>query len=222
MTGWVRHRDCAARSAPYCRWPRAGAPRCRTEFENAHGTVFRELLYPWYPWCGLQVAVHEAITRADGVAFRCTLTGSGGDRWLEVPAWMFDRATCPDQARLAAQPSVSLIALSALAKLLRQASSSAPHPGASSSSHERTRGERHGSDDFSQHERTPEDVHGRSARTHAANRTVRRRTAWRPDEHPGVAGFAGGHAGRADQPVGTTDPGPCRNAPGQPSGGGRP
>ena len=41
--------------------------------------------------CGLQVAVHDAITRADGIAFRCTLTGSDGDRWLEVPAWMFDR-----------------------------------------------------------------------------------------------------------------------------------
>ncbi len=98
-------------------------------------------LYPWHPWCGLQVAVHEATTRADGIAFRCTLTGSGGDRWLEVPAWMFDRATCPDQARLTAMPSVSLIALTALAKLLRQASSSAPHPGASSSSHEQIRRE---------------------------------------------------------------------------------
>src|ERR1700712_3566471 len=117
----------------------AGGPGCRTGFANAHGTVSRELLYPWHPWFGLQVAVHEAITRADGVAFRCTLTGSGGDRWLEVPAWMFDRATCPDQARLVAQPSVGLIALSALAELLRPTPSGAPRPGAPSSFHEQTR-----------------------------------------------------------------------------------
>ena len=171
----------------------AGAFGCRTGFENAHGTVSRELLYPWHPWCGLQVAVHEAITRADGVAFRCTLTGSGGDRWLEVPAWMFDRVTCPDQTRLTAQPTVILIALSALAELVRSTSSSAPCPGASSSSYEQTRGEGHGSDGFSQHEQAPEDVHGTPARTHAANRAVRRRTAQRLGEHSGVAGPAGGH-----------------------------
>jgi len=41
---------------------------------------------------------------------------------------MFDRATCPDQARLTGMPSVSLTAFSALVRLLRQASSSAPHP----------------------------------------------------------------------------------------------
>jgi len=135
-----------------------GVPCSRTRFENAHGTVFRELLYPWHPWCGLQVAVHEAIARADGVAFRCTLTGSDGDRWLEVPAWMFDRATCPDQARLAALPSVGLTALSALADLLRPASSSAPSLGASSFSHDQTRGEDndHDNANVSQHERAPE------------------------------------------------------------------
>jgi len=128
---------------------------CRTGFENAHGTVFRELLYPWHPWCGLQIAVHEAITRADGIAFRCTLTGSDGDRWLEVPAWMFDRATCPDQARLAAQPSVGLIALSALAKLLRPTSSDAPQTGASSFSHEQIGREGHGSNGISGHKQAP-------------------------------------------------------------------
>src|SRR3954447_7921435 len=68
--------------------PSSGVGHCRTEFANAHGTVFRELLYPWHPWCGLQVVVHEAVTRADVVAFRCTLTGSGADRWLGIPAWM--------------------------------------------------------------------------------------------------------------------------------------
>jgi hypothetical protein len=26
--------------------------------------------------------------------FRCSLSGSDADRWLEVPAWMFDRSVC--------------------------------------------------------------------------------------------------------------------------------
>src|SRR3954467_561737 len=170
--------------------PSAAEPRCRTGFANAHGTVFRELLYSWHPWCGLQVAVHEAINKPDGVAFRCTLSGSGGDRWLEIPAWMFDRATCPDQACLTTQPCVSLIALSALAELLRPTSSNAPHPSASSSSHEQIRREGQGGDGFSQHEQAPDDVHGRSTQTRAADRAVRRRTARRPGRHPGVAGLA--------------------------------
>jgi hypothetical protein len=68
----------------------------------AHGTVFRELLYHWHPWFGMRVAIHEAVDRADGVVFRCTLSGSAADRWLEAPAWMFDRAACPHPPRLAA------------------------------------------------------------------------------------------------------------------------
>ena len=76
---------------------------------------------------------------------------------------MFDRAACPDQARLAAQPSVGLIALSALAELLRPTSSSSPQPGTSNFSHEQTRREGHGNDGFSQHEQAPDEGHGRSA-----------------------------------------------------------
>jgi hypothetical protein len=36
----------------------------------------------------MRVAIHEAVDKADGVVFRCTLSGSAADRWLEVPAWM--------------------------------------------------------------------------------------------------------------------------------------
>lgn len=31
--------------------------------------------------------------KASQPAFRCSLTGIASDRWLEMPAWMFDRAT---------------------------------------------------------------------------------------------------------------------------------
>src|SRR4030088_1367829 len=123
--------------------------RCTTRFKNAHGTVFRELLYHWHPWFGMRVAIHEAVDKADGVVFRCTLSGSAADRWLEVPAWMFDRARCLDPSRLTASPFVSMDALSVLSDLLRQAlkpplsSSNAPHSGASRSSHDQNRGEAH-------------------------------------------------------------------------------
>ena len=47
----------------------------------------------------MRVAIHEAVDKADGVVFRCTLSGSAADRLLEVPAWMFDRARCLDPSR---------------------------------------------------------------------------------------------------------------------------
>ena len=54
------------------------------------------------------LAIHEAVDKADGVVFRCTLSGSAADRLLEVPAWMFDRARCLDPSRLTASPFVSM------------------------------------------------------------------------------------------------------------------
>jgi hypothetical protein len=65
-----------------------------TRLENAHGTEFREPLYPWHRWFGLRVGVHQAIDRPEGLTFRSSLRGSDSDRWLEVPAWMFDRSVC--------------------------------------------------------------------------------------------------------------------------------
>src|SRR5262245_62801318 len=67
---------------------------CTTRLENAHGTEFWELLYPWHPWSGLRIGIHEAIERPGGVVFRCDLTASDANRWLEIPAWMFDRSAC--------------------------------------------------------------------------------------------------------------------------------
>ena len=64
------------------------------------GPFFRELLYHWHPWFGMRVAIHEVVDKADDVIFRCTLNGSAADRWLEVPAWMFDRTRCLDPPRL--------------------------------------------------------------------------------------------------------------------------
>jgi len=123
---------------------------CTRRLENAHRTILRELLYPWHPWFGKRVVIHEAIDKVDGVVFRCTLSGAHADRWLEIPAWMFDRAACPDPARLVLTPSISISALCALFDLLRQAlkqPSSSPSKAllssASSFSHDQNRGEDH-------------------------------------------------------------------------------
>ncbi|MBV8901077.1 MAG: hypothetical protein JOY92_13300 [Verrucomicrobia bacterium] len=90
--------------------------------------MFRALLYPWHPWFGMRVAIHETIAKSDGVAFRCTLSGSASDRWLGVPAWMFERATYPEQASMVVAPLVDMAALSTLADLLRQALKDRPAP----------------------------------------------------------------------------------------------
>ena len=96
-----------------------GAPRCTIKLENTHGTELRELLYPWHPWFGLRVGVHAAIERSGDTVFRCSLSGSDADRWLEVPAWMFDRSACA-KVRVA-DVHVDLAALTHLAALLRRA-----------------------------------------------------------------------------------------------------
>src|SRR5438552_19155026 len=82
-------------------------------------TEFRELLYPWHPWFGLRVGVHAAIERSSDTVFRCSLSGSDADRWLEVPAWMFDRSACAKVQ--VADAHVDLAALTHLAALLRRA-----------------------------------------------------------------------------------------------------
>ena len=63
---WLDSSSRAANGAVRC---------CTTTFKNAHETVFRELHYRWHPWFGLQVAIHEAVDKADGVVFRCALNG---------------------------------------------------------------------------------------------------------------------------------------------------
>src|SRR5262249_55598172 len=107
-------------SASDGRPPGAVAECCTTTLENAHGTEFSEVLYRWHPWFGLRVAVHETVSRSDGIVFRRTLTGGGGHR-LELPAWMFDRADCRDAFPLAPTPHVSIAELSAFSDLVRDA-----------------------------------------------------------------------------------------------------
>jgi hypothetical protein len=85
-----------------------GGSCCTTRRRNAHGTDVREVLYQWHPWTGRQVYIHEVVERAGCDVFRCSIAGSAADRWLEIPAWMFDRAVC-GMVRVDGTPRVASI-----------------------------------------------------------------------------------------------------------------
>src|SRR3977135_2319451 len=88
---------------------------------NAHGIAEHELLYPWHPWAGCLVHIHEVIEKSGREVFRCSRSGRASDRWLEVPAWMFDRAGSAAW-RVRAAPRVDIAVLRALATLLQDVS----------------------------------------------------------------------------------------------------
>jgi len=89
----------------------------RTRRQNAHVTEHREVLYPYHPWFGLTVHVHQTVEKRRSGIVRCSVDGSEAGRWLELPAWMFDRAVCLS-TRTADSPRVDLAALEDLRKLL--------------------------------------------------------------------------------------------------------
>ena len=90
---------------------------CTTKQHNAHGTEVREVLYPWHPWFGREVHVHEVVKRGNMPVFWCSTTADRKGQCLAVPSWMFDRAAClhlhPAQAS-----QVDLAALDNLKTLL--------------------------------------------------------------------------------------------------------
>jgi len=197
--------------------PDADAGCCTTKLENTHRTEFRELLYPWHQWFGLRVGVHAAIERSGGTVFRCNLSGSDADRWLEVPAWMFDQSACA-RVRVAADAHVDLAALTALAALLRQAlnnrfaSSNAQLSGVSSLSRDQNRGEAHA---------TPNEAAGGGSPDAATDGPFRRRTAKDDRRHSGVVRAANADTSSTDRANDTVDPGACRQEPDRLDSGGR-
>src|SRR6202049_262490 len=188
----------------------ACGPHCTTTFENAHGTVLREVLYRHHPWFGRRVCVHETVDKADNVVFRCTLDGSQAERWLEVPAWMFDRTACADAEPLTAQPFVSIDALAALSALLDLAlkdrtPSVALLSGASRASHDPNRGETHVTREGNARERIPT----QPTTAAAADGSVRERSVERRHRRARMAGAASGSAGGPHEPDDAGDPRSC-------------
>ncbi|UFX12745.1 hypothetical protein [Sinorhizobium meliloti] len=99
--------------------------------------------FPWHPWSGQFVHVHEALAKGTAI-FRCSLSGASSDRLVEVPAWMFDRSVSGYWRSLPV-PHVGLASLHTLAKLLEEvgASSQCVAMGAALVSHETSRGDVH-------------------------------------------------------------------------------
>ena len=100
-----------------------GGSRCTTRRGNAHRTEIaeeREVLYRWHPWASCVVRVHEAVEKVGGTVLRCCRDSGVSGRWLELPVWMFDRATCLAM-RVTSDPVVEFAALAALQELLAAA-----------------------------------------------------------------------------------------------------
>ncbi|MES0070275.1 hypothetical protein NKJ73_31655 [Mesorhizobium sp. M0074] len=101
-----------------------GVPRCTNRRQNTHETgVERELFYPFHLWAGRQVHIHEVIEKGDAAVFRGSLSGRVSDRWLEIPAWMFDRIVSASWC-ITAGPRVVFPVLGALAALLQDTGTS--------------------------------------------------------------------------------------------------
>lgn len=115
----------------------AQAPTSRQQ--NAHITERRVVLYRWHPWHGREVSISGFTVRSGAVILRCRAEEDSG-RSIEVPAWMFDAATCC-RTRLTSAPVVTCAALLAVRELLEavarisatpivQPERPIPHPGA--------------------------------------------------------------------------------------------
>ena len=96
------------------------ADGCTKRRDNAHKIEELEVLYPWHPWFGRVIHIHEVIEQRAGGVLHCSLDGDASRRWLELPKWMFDRATCL-AIRLAVSPRVDTAALIALKACLGDA-----------------------------------------------------------------------------------------------------
>ena len=116
-TQCVRCAEPVGLSAHPC--PRTGvcASHCTTRQHNAHRTEEREVLYPWHPWFGRVVFVHETVNKGGVLVLRCSQSSEEGARCLETPEWIFDRATCCGMVR-GDSPRVNRAALYRLKALI--------------------------------------------------------------------------------------------------------
>ena len=155
--------------------PGGAVARCTTRRGNAHSTEIgeeREVLYPWHPWAGCIVLVHEAVEKLDGTVLRCSREGGSRERWLELPAWMFDRARCLPM-RIARDPHVAFAALAELKELLAEAasrnsqslSSNTPVSGAANEACDQNRGNAHATSKSTSHDRSRASPAARSIRS---------------------------------------------------------
>src|ERR1700734_2654705 len=100
--------------------PSGGVGDCTTPHQKTHGTEAGdevEVVYPWHPWVGRTVCVHEVVERGAIASARCSLGGAGHVRLRQLPLWMLDAVGCRTM-RVQAHPMATLCALAALHALL--------------------------------------------------------------------------------------------------------
>src|SRR5207244_9315334 len=102
--------------APACHPPRRSdaGDRPGRVLHTAHRTEVRVVSYRWHPLAGREVTVRLGDRYRRGL--RCQ-TADQPDRYVFVPAWMFDAPRCA-RMRIDSSPHVSVAALVALRRLL--------------------------------------------------------------------------------------------------------
>jgi hypothetical protein len=175
-----------------------GGGRYTTRRGNAHRTEKREVLYPWHPWAGCTVRIHEVMDKAAGVVARCSHDDGAAGRLLELPLWMFDRSACAPM-RVETLAHVDIAALRALRALLDATvidgvgvggtPSNAPVWGAVKASHDQNRGEAHA---------TPTAASTRPSKRNSAVRSIHHGERRPCDTDAGMADAASANAPGSD------------------------
>ena len=225
---WARREPCPSypQGGQRGRLPSASHPQgsseaarcCTTRRDNAHKIEERKVLYPWHPWFGRAVHVHEVIEKRAGGILRCSLDGGASGRWLELPKWMFDREACLPM-RMATAPRVDSAALLALKMCLAAGwgagscggpLSNASGSGAGMNSCKQDRGAGHAT-------QAPPSTQPSSRRR--AVRSLRSAGHEAPSSGAGVATAAGGDPRDGDQADGAPSPrSRTRRSPARPGG----
>jgi hypothetical protein len=92
--------------------------RCRSRQLNTHKTESRDVCYPWHPWFGRTLAVHEVFVKYGQSICHCGLEVDRTRGIVEIPTWMCEPATC-GRPRVMPTPTVSCDVLVELQALLR-------------------------------------------------------------------------------------------------------
>jgi hypothetical protein len=96
--------------------------RCTTKQPNTHNTESRKLLYPWHPWHGRSVWIHQAMVKNGIAIFFCSLEKTAAARLLEIPQWMFDATACYGM-HLTPTPAICIETILDLKRLVAQPTS---------------------------------------------------------------------------------------------------
>jgi hypothetical protein len=174
------------------RWQSGSVVDCTTTHKKTHGTEVGdevEVVYPWHPWAGRTVRVHEVTERGAIASARCSLPEVTPVRIRELPLWMLDAAGCRAM-RVEAHPMATHCALAALDALLSaERKRHEAEPEASAITSPESRGDRHGTSSSSNLQPTP------------STRTRTSKYSHKPVQPASLDGAAGANATNADRAV---------------------